>query len=87
MLVDSARATETRELGPFFVEAAPEKASGDEISGGMQGDPLLVAGTVFSASGGSPIPGATVDVWRSDKDGYYDVQQLEKIGSLAMRGR
>ena len=28
-----------------------------------------------------------VDVWHSDNDGYYDVQQLDKIGDLAMRAR
>lgn len=92
MLVDainhpaSQGATETTVLGPFFVEAAPEKASGDDISGEMRGDPLLVTGTVSSSNDG-PIAGATIDVWHSDNDGYYDVQQLEKIGSLAMRGR
>jgi hydroxyquinol 1,2-dioxygenase len=28
-----------------------------------------------------------VDVWHSDNDGYYDVQQLDEIGNLAMRAR
>jgi hydroxyquinol 1,2-dioxygenase len=28
-----------------------------------------------------------VDVWHSDDDGYYDVQQLDSIGDLAMRAR
>jgi hydroxyquinol 1,2-dioxygenase len=28
-----------------------------------------------------------VDVWHSDDDGYYDVQQLDEIGELAMRAR
>ena len=28
-----------------------------------------------------------VDVWHSDDDGYYDVQQLDEIGDLAMRAR
>jgi hydroxyquinol 1,2-dioxygenase len=79
-------ATETTVLGPFFVEAAPEKSNGDDISGGVQGEPLLVTGTV-SSSDGEPIAGATIDVWHSDNDGHYDVQQLDEVGHLAMRAR
>ena len=52
----------------------------------MEGAPLLVTGTV-SAAGGKPLAGAVVDVWHSDNDGYYDVQQLDEIGELAMRAR
>jgi hydroxyquinol 1,2-dioxygenase len=79
-------ATETTVLGPFFVAAAPETALGADISGGMQGDPLLVTGTV-SSTDGKPIASAVIDVWHSDNDGYYDVQQLDEIGHLAMRAR
>jgi hydroxyquinol 1,2-dioxygenase len=92
MLVDAINhpmpegATETTVLGPFFVQAAPEKALGEDISGGMKGDPLIVTGTV-AAPDGTPIAGATIDVWHSDNDGYYDVQQLDDIGHLAMRAR
>jgi hydroxyquinol 1,2-dioxygenase len=92
MLVDainhrtSEASTETTVLGPFFVQHAPECASGADISGGIAGEPLLISGTVCGADG-EPLPGAVVDIWHSDSDGYYDVQQLEKIGGLAMRGR
>ena len=92
MLVDAINhpvpegATETTVIGPFFVQAAPEKQNGDDISGGMEGDPMLVTGSVSSVDA-RPLAGATVDVWHSDDDGYYDVQQLEKLGSLAMRAR
>jgi len=61
--------TETTVLGPFFVEARPDKALGDDISGGMIGDPLIVTGSV-SAPDGKPIANATIDVWHSDDDGY-----------------
>ncbi|MGJ5130099.1 intradiol ring-cleavage dioxygenase [Bradyrhizobium oligotrophicum] len=92
MLVDAINhpvpegATETTVLGPFFVQAAPERANGDDISGPMKGDPLLVTGSVSSADG-APLAGAVVNVWHSDDDGYYDVQRLEQIGDLAMRAR
>jgi hydroxyquinol 1,2-dioxygenase len=92
MLVDAINhrtpegATETTVLGPFYVQRAPEHPLGADISGTMEGAPLLVTGTV-SAAGGKPLAGAVVDVWHSDNDGYYDVQQLDEIGELAMRAR
>ncbi len=88
MLVDAINhaipegATETTVLGPFFVQAAPDKQNGDDISGGMEGDPMLVTGSVSTVDGRS-LAGAIVDVWHSDDDGYYDVQHLDKIGDLA----
>ena len=92
MLVDainhpvSEGATETTVLGPFFVQAAPEKEIGDNISGGMEGKPMLVTGSVSTVDD-KPLAGAVVDVWHSDDDGYYDVQQLDKVGDLTMRAR
>jgi hydroxyquinol 1,2-dioxygenase len=92
MLVDAINhpvpegATETTVLGPFFVQAAPEKDIGADISGPMEGDPMLVTGSVSTVDG-RPLAGAVVDVWHSDDDGYYDVQQLDQIGDLAMRAR
>lgn len=92
MLVDAinhgaaAGATESTVLGPFYVEAAPEKALGANISDGIDGEPLIVTGSVSSLDG-KAIAGATIDVWHSDGDGYYDVQQLEETGGLTMRAR
>ena len=91
MLVDALNhrlpegATETTVLGPFYVQATPEFPLGSDISGDMKGDPLFVSGTVARADG-SPIAGATVDVWHSDDDGYYDLQQ-EDGHETAMRAR
>ena len=79
-------ATETTVLGPFFVEGAPHMTLGGDISPGEPGEPLFVEGTV-SAADGSPLPGATVDVWHSDKDGYYDVQHYDEGGAMTMRAR
>lgn len=92
MLIDAINhrtpecATETTVLGPFFVEAAPACTSGADISGGVPGDPMLVTGSVADFRG-RPVAGATVDVWHSDDDGYYDVQRAETADTLAMRGR
>jgi hydroxyquinol 1,2-dioxygenase len=92
MLVDainhsqSSGATETTVLGPFYVESPPEHQLGDNISPGMEGDPLFVSGTVRSTDG-TPLAGAEIDAWHSDDDGFYDVQQPDKLGDLAMRAR
>ena len=43
------------------------------VSGGASGDPCSVHGTVRSLDG-SPVAGATLDIWQSDDTGNYDVQ-------------
>jgi hydroxyquinol 1,2-dioxygenase len=89
MLVDAinhrmpAGATESTVLGPFYVDGPPEFPLGADISAGMAGTPLLILGTVSDANG-APLPGATVDIWHSDADGFYDVQHLP---GLALRAR
>jgi hydroxyquinol 1,2-dioxygenase len=86
MLVDAvnhrqpAGTTETTVLGPFHVVGAPQPAHGADISGGLPGERLLVEGTVTSADG-DPVPGATVEVWSADQDGFYDVQRTDLDGS------
>ena len=92
MLVDAINhrlpqgATETTVLGPFYVQDAPELPLGADISGGMKGRPLLVEGSV-NAVGGHALADAIVDTWHSDDDGFYDVQHLDEVGGLALRGR
>ena len=90
MLVDainhrqSGQATETTVLGPFYVDGPPEFANGSHISPGVGGRPLHVTGTV-SSDAGHRLANAVVDVWHSDDDGYYDVEQSS--GEAAMRAR
>jgi hydroxyquinol 1,2-dioxygenase len=78
-------ATETTVLGPFYVEGAPAFQDGEDISAGMPGEPLYVDALLTSAKG-DPLPGAVVDVWQSDSDGYYDVQRSD-LDTAALRGR
>lgn len=91
MLVDAINhrlpggATETTVVGPFYVEP-PEFEAGEDIGGGLEGIPMYVSGSVHSVDG-KPIPGAVVDVWHSDQDGFYDLQLLDQGGELAGRGR
>lgn len=66
-------ATEATVFGPFFIEDAPEIPIGGDIAGGAAGQPCWVEGTVTDTSG-SPVPGARIEVWEADEDGFYDVQ-------------
>jgi maleylacetate reductase len=69
----SAGATESTVVGPFFVDASPEVPLGGDITGEAKGRPCYVSGTV-RGTGGEPVPGARIEVWESDEDGFYDVQ-------------
>ncbi|GGG47484.1 6-chlorohydroxyquinol-1,2-dioxygenase [Kocuria dechangensis] len=66
-------ATEATVFGPFFLEDAPEIPLGGDIAGGATGQPAWVEGTVTDTQG-DPIPGARIEVWEADEDGFYDVQ-------------
>jgi hydroxyquinol 1,2-dioxygenase len=78
-------ATDSTLLGPFYVEGRPRADNGADISGGVEGTPMFVSARVVDTEG-NPVAGARVDTWHSDGDGFYDVQQSEKLhGQLAMR--
>lgn len=79
-----ADATEATVFGPFFVDAAPVIALGEDISGDAQGQPCWVEGTVRDVDG-NPVAGAVIDVWECDEDGFYDVQYDD--GRRAARAR
>jgi hydroxyquinol 1,2-dioxygenase len=79
-----ADATEPTVFGPFFVADAPEIPYGGDIAQGVSGDPCWLDGTV-TAVDGTPIPGAAIEVWEADDDGFYDVQYPD--GRTAGRGR
>ncbi|SDY65608.1 intradiol ring-cleavage dioxygenase [Herbiconiux ginsengi] len=66
-------ASESTVFGPFFVEDAPEVQVGADISGGLTGLPCWIHGTV-TATDGTPIPDARIEVWAADDAGFYDVQ-------------
>lgn len=66
-------ATEATVFGPFFTEEAPLVHPGGDISGGANGEPCWVEGSVVDVTG-APIAGARVEVWEADEDGFYDVQ-------------
>ncbi|MFE7422105.1 dioxygenase [Rhodococcus sp. NPDC057529] len=66
-------ATAATIFGPFFVEGSPQIPLGGDIARGAGGTPCWVEGTVTDTDG-NPVPGARIEVWECDEDGYYDVQ-------------
>lgn len=78
-------ATEATVFGPFFIEASPRYENGDDISNGASGEPCYMHGRVLGASG-EPLPGAHLEVWQSDADGFYDVQ-YEGLQGMQNRGQ
>lgn len=82
------RPTDTTVLGPFFVENAPALSDGADIASGEQGEPAFVSGHVLDTKG-KAIAGATIDVWQTDGEGFYDVQRPERSadrGEMRLRG-
>lgn len=67
-------ATESTVLGPFHVVESPVRALGDNIDLVGSGTPCVVTGRVVSVDG-TPLPGAIIDVWQANDQGFYDVQQ------------
>ncbi|MFF1293530.1 MULTISPECIES: dioxygenase [unclassified Streptomyces] len=67
-------ATESTVLGPFHMTESPARGLGANIDLVGGGEPCVVSGRVLSTDG-TPLPGALVDVWQANDQGYYDVQQ------------
>ncbi|WP_243769868.1 iron-containing alcohol dehydrogenase [Amycolatopsis acidicola] len=70
-------ATEATVFGPFFVEDSPRIELGGDLAGGASGEPCWVEGVVRDV-GGAPVPGARIEVWEADEDGFYDVQYSDE---------
>ncbi|MHA4850141.1 intradiol ring-cleavage dioxygenase [Rhodococcus sp. MSC1_016] len=78
-------ATEQTVLGPFHMVDSPPRELGDTIALDDGGEPCLVTGQVRSADG-TPLAGASVDVWQANAEGFYDVQQPGIQPELNLRG-
>ena len=70
----SAGATESTVLGPFHMVTSPRRELGHSIDLVGTGPPCVVTGRVLAVDG-TPLPGAEIDVWQANDQGFYDVQQ------------
>jgi catechol 1,2-dioxygenase len=75
--------TESTVLGPFHMVESPPRELGDDIALDGLGTPCLVSGQVTGPDG-EPLAAASVDVWQTNEDGFYDVQQpgIQPEGNL-----
>jgi len=78
--------TEATVLGPFHVADAPLLAMGDDICQDHKGLPCVVSGQILDLDG-APIEGAMLDIWQTNNDGFYDVQQPDMQPPMNLRGR
>ena len=91
MLVDAINnrkpsgASESTVLGPFHVPNVPELPMGANICLDGKGEPMLIKGRIMSTDG-TPISGAKIDVWQTNDDGFYDVQQKGIQPDFNLRG-
>lgn len=91
MLVDAINnrkpsgASESTVLGPFHVPDAPERPMGSNICLDGKGEQMLVKGRILDING-KPVAGAKIDVWQTNDDGFYDVQQKGIQPDFNLRG-
>ena len=91
MLVDAINnrkpsgASESTVLGPFYIEGAPELEMGANICLDQKGQPMVVKGRILDTDG-NPIGDAKIDVWQTNDDGFYDVQQKGIQPEFNLRG-
>ena len=91
MLVDSINnrkpsgASESTVLGPFHIPDVPELPMGSNICLDGKGHPMLIKGRILNTNG-DPIEGTKIDVWQTNDDGFYDVQQKGIQPDFNLRG-
>ena len=73
----AAGATQSTVLGPFHMTRSPERELGANIDLVGESQPCVVIGRVVDTDG-TPLPGATLDVWQANDHGAYDVQEPDK---------
>ena len=92
MLVDTINhrrpsgATENTILGPFYVPDAPRYEHGANICLDGKGEPLLVRGPRPRHRRQARSPAPLLDVWQTNEDGFYDVQQKGVQPDFNLRG-
>ena len=75
--------------GPFYVSNAPQGV--DINPARAPGQPMRIAGTVFSEDGVTPLGKARVEIWHADGDGRYhpdgsgDIARYRR-GDINLRG-
>ena len=77
--------TDASLLGPFYRMNSPKFNLGDSIVKEIRGTEIVMYGRVTDSSG-KGIPGASVQVWQTDKEGDYDLQKPNAAIDMDLRG-
>ncbi|MFA3915728.1 intradiol ring-cleavage dioxygenase [Ruegeria hyattellae] len=91
MLVDAINnrkpsgASESTVLGPFHVPDVPELPMGSNICLDGKGHPMQIKGRILNTEG-QPLSNVKIDVWQTNDDGFYDVQQKGIQPDFNLRG-
>jgi catechol 1,2-dioxygenase len=78
-------ATASTVLGPFYVPGSVPRANGESIAEDDTDVPTHITGRVLSLDG-TPLAGATIDVWQTNSRGFYAVQQPDEQPPQNLRG-
>ncbi|WP_346913069.1 dioxygenase [uncultured Roseibium sp.] len=78
-------ATEGSNLGPFYLDNAPDKQLGDHLADGRGGVTVLAYGKVTDTLR-NPLAGAIIDTWQADSSGTYPIQE-EGQDKYDLRGK
>ncbi len=77
--------TKSSLLGPFYRRDSPVFESGQSIATKTSGPEVGIFGRVVNAAG-EGIPGASIEIWQPDEEGYYDLQKHDPK-EMDLRGR
>ena len=78
-------ATPNTVRGPFYRADAPALPLGTSISLDGIGEALNVSGRITDLDG-KPVPGATVETWQANAEGFYENQQPDRQPEFNLRG-
>ncbi len=77
MIHSTPEGTSSSVLGPFHISGSPPLALGADMRRDFEDKLLLVEGVVKS-SDGTPIAGATLDIWQTAPNGLYSSQDPDQ---------
>jgi protocatechuate 3,4-dioxygenase beta subunit len=77
MINTKGGATEGSNLGPFYLDKAPRKTLGSDLSDERDGVCVLVHGKITDTLH-NPLPGAIIDTWQADSSGTYPIQEQDQ---------
>ncbi|MEO1308669.1 MAG: dioxygenase [Pseudomonadota bacterium] len=77
MLHSGPEGTSSSVLGPFHITGSPPLAVGADLRKDFTEQVVLVEGIVKDAEG-TPIPGATLDIWQTAPNGLYSSQDPDQ---------